>query len=105
MKGRPRRFVMQWCYDNWRITDTKTDSRIATCFDPSNAMFITNALNIAEAARAVHASRNDDAVNDDYSHMGAADANALIWLGDEIEREPELKALAEWLKQKAATKK
>ena len=29
----------------WRITDTKTDSRVATCFVSENAELVTAALN------------------------------------------------------------
>lgn len=40
---------------------------------------------VIRAAQWVHETRNDDAVNDDYANMGAAERNALIELSDAVE--------------------
>jgi NTP pyrophosphatase (non-canonical NTP hydrolase) len=37
--------------DGLRITDTETDSRVATCYAPENAKLVCDALNEAETAR------------------------------------------------------
>lgn len=47
-------------FENWRIIDTNTDSRIATCYNEDNAVIVMTALNFEWDSKSINETTEDD---------------------------------------------